>query len=614
MPPLRCLVWISALATAVWTAATLLAGTAAAQAVPMMTIEIFNNSEAYNIYPVLSTGGHDPDDAWLQAQFKVPKADLKNNPYPNPDQFRLYFTPTGTGIPPHGAITVRLPLYTQLAANPDPQKPAQYIDWWNGGRIEIYESPIANGRPPKTLVENYSNRPAQKQVTAVAGAAVPTCAACQQPLQMFQDPAGLPSNDPAQLTEFTLGAIDRTKDPYKLDYKNVDYDVSYVDNAYLPAAMEPYNYPLVGWIGTIQAIYPFKEALRSFLQNANFAGWPVFVDNYGGKTLKIPSALHIMLDQESLTPRPPWTPVENMKVLWRTCVGGGQEQICTLMRKVRDMFVANYTNYINNYRTAFKESCNQAKEPQPKVLDEKALLAHVYGWGPFNDNCGAAINLLENTPGYKEKNSLRYQEVKNDYDGLQYWPTGEFNPYVILIHGERFLNAKYVYAYSVDDAVGNMQTTGEGLIIAVGGPQRLPNPKPATQPVHVPFGWAAEDKVRFVQYGVCTKTPNQDVNPDYHSFDVPIDILSTCTMSFVDNFGRTYFLKVKSPPPFPPPPPRRQPIPDKNKAMIDCSGNTPEIARTWCAHNFGYTEEIISHHRKEEYYISVAAPAQPANP
>ena len=42
------------------------------------------------------------------------------------------------------------------------------------------------------------------------------------------------------------------------------------------------------------------------------------------------------------------------------------------------------------------------------------------------------------------------------------------------------MNAPYTYAYSVDDAVGNMQTDGTGLIIAVGGPDNLPNPNHVT--------------------------------------------------------------------------------------------------------------------------------------
>ena len=125
--------------------------------------------------------------------------------------------------------------------------------------------------PPKALIADYTARPSQTPVTPVAGASVPTCPACQQEPEIFEDTAGeLPSNDPYQVIEYTLGAIDITKDPYMLDSKNVDYDVSYVDNVYLPAAIEPYNNPVVGWIGTIQAIDPFKAALQKFLVDPQF--------------------------------------------------------------------------------------------------------------------------------------------------------------------------------------------------------------------------------------------------------------------------------------------------------------------------------------------------------
>jgi hypothetical protein len=46
---------------------------------------------------------------------------------------------------------------------------------------------------------------------------------------------------------------------------------------------------------------------------------------------------------------------------------------------------------------------------------------------------------------------------------------GQFELYVAPVHGEGYRNAPFTYAYSVDDALGNMQTDGTGLIIAVGG-------------------------------------------------------------------------------------------------------------------------------------------------
>jgi hypothetical protein len=590
-------------------------GNVAAQTVPTMTIVIYNNSKTHSIYPVLSTGAHILDK-WLQAAFKIPKSQLADNPYPTPDTFRLYFNPTGAGIPPGGTVTITLPLYTQLVANVDPKAPDQYIDWWNGGRVSIYESRYSGTgtTPPRALIADYTMRPSQTLVTPVAGATLPTCPACQQPLEIFKDTGGeLPSNDPAQLTEYTLGAINQTKDPYQLDVQNVDYDVSYVDNAYLPAAMEPYNNPIVGYVGTIQEIAPFKEALERFLLAPEFRGWPQYIDNQNEKILKIPSALHIMLDQAHLT-SPPWPPVEEMKTLWRNCTANGlQTEICVKIRTVRDLFEANYANYKANYHTSFRGTCDQTKDPDPPDLTEAAMLAHVYGWGPFNANCTAETNLLENTPGYKENNSLKYQSVKEDFDALQYWPTGRFDPYVTLIHGKDYLNAEYVYAYSVDDAVGNMQTTGEGLIFAVGGPEGLPNPQPATAPIHVPFGWSAQDKVRFVQYGICTDSPNRPVNPDFPGFDLSTNQLENCTLSFVDNQDppQKYFFKITKQPPYPGRPPDNQPIPDINKTMIDCSLNPPKITNTWCKNIFGYTQKVIARHKKEDTYISVAAPAQP---
>src|SRR5207248_2333168 len=277
--------------------------------------------------------------------------------------------------------------------------------------------------------------------------------------------------------------------------------------------------------------------------------------------------LHIMLDQAHLTPPPPWRPVEEMKMLWRNCTahGGLQTSLCEKIRNVRDLFEANYKNYKANYRNS---SCDQTKQPAPPTLTEAAMLKHVYGWGPFNDNCSADTNLLENTPGYKENNSLKYQERKTDFDKLQYWSTGEFDPYVDLIHGKDYLNAEFVYAYSVDDGVGNMQTVGEGLIIAVGGKGGLPNAEPATEPIHVPFGYSAQDKVRFVQYGVCTESPNRKVNPDFTSFDLSTNQLNDCTLSFVDNKNQKYFFKITKQPPYPSRPPDNQPIPDINKTMI----------------------------------------------
>lgn len=590
-------------------------GNAAAQAVPTMTIKIYNDSDAYNIYPVLSTGTSTPDQ-WMQAAFGVPRSELGNNPYPKTNQFRLYINGLN-GIPPGSSVTITVPLYSQLVPTDqvNPKLPDQYIDWWGGGRIYIYERAAIDQQPPDALVADYNHNKSMtgNPLTPIAGAALPICTeGCQTPaMEIFKDPDALPSNDPNQLIEYTLGAIKLAKDPYQIDLHNVDYDVSYVDNAYLPAAMEPYNNLQVGYIGTTQLIDTFKDALNRFLAAPIGAGWPQFSDNENETILKIPSALHIFpslltpgVPPPDLTPPPPWVPIEKMKELWRTCVtGGGTAPICDDIRDVQALFMANYQNYQSNYATRTEWSCNKAKQPVP--LTEPLMLAHVYGWSPFNEQCTSSdANLLQDTPGYSENNNSKYQTVKTEFDKLQYWPTGEFDPYVILIHGKDYVNAPNVYAYSVDDAVGNMQVAGDGLIITVGGSGGLPNPDPATPPIHINFGYSPKDAIRFVQYGICTKTPDQDVDPDYASFDISTNHLSSCPLSLIDNQGQLYTFKITQQPPYP----STNYLTPETHAMIDCSGNTDDKSKNWCSNIFGYTVTVVN---KSESYVIAPAPTQP---
>src|SRR5882724_12351843 len=124
---------------------------------------------------------------------------------------------------------------------------------------------------------------------------------------------------------------------------------------------------------------------------------------------------------------------------------------------------------------------------------------------------------------------------------------------------------------------------------------------------HVPFGWAATDAVRFVKYGICTATPDQDVNPNFTSFDLSANQLSDCTLSFMDNQNPAslYFFKITKQPPYPSRPPDGQPIPGGNKTMIDCSGNTQFVTDTWCQNIFGYTQAAVGQHKREDDYISV---------
>src|SRR5262249_40376653 len=316
----------------------------------------------------------------------------------------------------------------------------------------------------------------------------------------------------------------------------------YVNNAYLPAVMEPFGNPLIGWIGAANTIDGFTEAIKNFRNTPKFGvGWPV----YKG-TAKIASALEIFLSYVPAQYDPNLTqsaPVIAMRSLWQTCTSGGAAPICPVIRDVTALLDKNFDNYRKGFFTNKQWGCTgkpegPAQGPAPQLL----LLKHLYGWGPFNTNCAANANLLQNTPGYTDPiKKPNYQTVKNEFDLLQYYNNfpvtgtyGQFDPFVGLIHGKNYINAPYVYAYSVDDAFGNMQTDGTGLVIEVGGTDRLPNPDHATPNVHVPFGVSSTDPIKkitvtFQKYGRCTTdtTKYTAVNPNFPSFDLPLEAHNT---------------------------------------------------------------------------------------
>jgi hypothetical protein len=271
------------------------------------------------------------------------------------------------------------------------------------------------------------------------------------------------------------------------------------------------------------------------------------------------------------------------------------------------------------------------------------MLAHIYGWGPFNadSGCAADVNLLEQTPNYTD---AQYANIKGEYDQLQYWfnfpmtgdygqwsdstkpDYGQFDPYVALVHGEEYMSAPYTYAYSVDDAVGNMQTDGTGLIIAVGGPQNLPNPKHVTPEVQFTFGYESPyaGGITFNQYGRCITAPNTDTVSYYTSFVVPQGVdgsansVENCQITLLDSKNRSYTFKLKgSPTDFPKPVEGQENWPDAqqiaaiNQQFIDCSGNTnQDVLLSWCQLIFTYQQQDLTNpHLPTNYYVIMGAPA-----
>lgn len=609
---------------------------------PNMTIEIYNNSEGHNIYPVLFAGAASSTDTWIQACFQLTDAELKGNPYPRASQYRMYINCCSNGengIPPGGSAIITLPLYSPLVGSIDPTKSGQLIDWWQGGGINFYRSPKADTQPPAVLEQHWDIDQKSNAVTLTSNP--PTCIGCS--LHFFKAPTSIPNYDPQQLTEHSLGAQpinpNHTKpgQPARLWVPdNVDFDVSYVNYLYMPAVMEPYGNPLIGYIGSPSRISNFKAAIDNWSDSALGTDWPLYKGS-DGKIVpnKIPSALEIFLNSagfnntNNFIPAPVNSqPIKEITKEWEACVKqNGNDPICPRIRVVTALLNANYANY----EMVGTQHPNKWKNEwgctgKPVVKTEQLLLAHLYGWTPFLENCtNPAANQLFHTPGYDDpKKPLNYEVVKADFDQLQYWVDvlkgnyGTFDPYVALVHGPDYVDAPYTYAYSVDDAVGNMQTDGTGLVIAVGGPEHLPNPDHATPNVNFPFGYSSsyDGGIHFTQYGRCTMTPDTPTVSYFTSFPVPEGINNTpssilnCTNSMQDSKGRIYLFKLKGLPskfptnPFPTPQERKM----TNSQLIDCTGDTGQVLN-WCQDIYPYQQINPNDPRAMvNYYVVMGAP------
>jgi hypothetical protein len=503
--------------------------------------------------------------------------------------------------------------------------------------------------PPKALTEALTNRcpkptdpkvACQKPATPLADATIPTCPACESPLNFYSDDADLPKADPSQLLEFTLGAriaqpLVGNKPPNILDLMNVDFDVSYVNVAYGPAAMGPVDNDQIGYVGTPQPYSDFKTALCKFgdystapnttacpgpASGSPFAKWPRFVRVYTDKTtetvLKLPSPLELFsrlgpnadpptdLENAPNWPTQLWAPVELLRTNWKTFAGPvmplragtckptySQDTFCDAIVDAKKLMMANY----ENYRTLFRQGkCSGT----PITISDDKMIAHVYGWAPFTEadpgaGCGAALNLLENTPGgYKDNNYAEYSRVKLLFDKLNYGQAIKeplkdqkylFNPWVVLIHDKSYVGAPNVYAYSVDDAVGNIQADGSGFIVDVGSTKNLENNNLAGPPININYSINTTSyQVNFTHYFICKNDAahKRPVKPYFTSFVISALDPNTCPVFFIDNKStpQLYTFKITQPPSefpfFQNPDVAPKPMwTEQTAAVIDCSGN-----------------------------------------
>ena len=177
----------------------------------------------------------------------------------------------------------------------------------------------------------------------------------------------MPKYGPSQLVEATLGAtqvqnVVNDSLPIALNVTNADFDVSYVNVAYIAAAMGPYKNNQSGYVGSPLLISQFQQKLANFQRKFN---WPSFIDLDGTKAAipKLPSTLELLarlsgadapmdLPPVKTWPTDVWTPIQVI----RTGLGDlfnhmhstapqGFATFCDAILDVRDLIAANYTQY-----------------------------------------------------------------------------------------------------------------------------------------------------------------------------------------------------------------------------------------------------------------------------
>lgn len=432
--------------------------------VPSKIVAIYNNTSEI-LYPIIESPILSVVDNWLQAEFKVPAAQLGVQQF---QQTRLHRTyPCPAGILPNQSVLVSVPFYMQAVPTPQQplgSKPDDFIDNFNAMRVYLYDVQanfLDNAYNPDQPNRDTLYSPG---ITCLSGCCVggelPTYNSGPNPVIHVN---AIPAPDPVQLLEYTFGdavksLIDGT---YSIDITHVDYDVSAVDQVYLPIAMEPYGNAQVGYTGVTTALDLFRSTLNNFVAAQP---WPIYVGSPAYNFPRVPGAYNVIIGDQSLSPAAT-TVAQEFRDYWTDCIRSSTPPALhpyhAQCLAVNDLFQKNFLS----------NSCHVGPSPG---LDD--LLRHIYGWVAFT--CPNQLNnsLLE-TPGADYKGSeAAYQILQNSAPVSipNYAKSLAFNAYVGLIHNQDMLNMN-IYAYSIDDAVGNMNEIGEGIIVAVGGDQGLPN-------------------------------------------------------------------------------------------------------------------------------------------
>ncbi len=521
--------------------------------------------------PLSSTPG---GDVWLQAAFDdYTKCYAVNNDY------YVYVNPK-TGIAPNSFASVSVPWWSKRL----PKAPDLYIDWWRGARIFIFDDQVA-------LNDSYSLLKTTTQVAFAAGSPVVSCtkvadnACLPGQLQIYQvpDAALIATHTPFQLNEFTFADVKKVAPDGKsggdfIDF-NQNYNVSDVDQVYLPIAIEPVGNSVIGYLGTTSTVAAFRTTLRAFTgPNANL-NWPVYnnpsvagAPTYPTAGVRVPATETVFNyymnpstfpdgKTPEIIPAIPPPLVQTMMNQWTDCVAAkGNCPQADIYQEENTVFANSYSYYYTNCKNVIPPYLQPVKGSIPPAPTLYAYLRFVYGWVPFNVSCATPDLPTTDMPPSGSRAPIDYINLQYNYQDSSLTKPQWFNPYTQLIHDSPAnggLGAS-AYAFSIDDHASFLSNSGGGLIITVGGTLGLPNPNPyppPTPPVYryfdfsVDLGAPAAGAPTWANYGICSTTatvpfPPVPANTGYSLGVDPSVQTFPCTVTLTDSNNKKYQIKV----------------------------------------------------------------------
>ncbi len=425
--------------------------------------------------------------------------------FPVRSDYYLYVNPT-TGVAPGATVSVLIPWWAHINRDKNTSLD-EFVDWWNAGRIYILDDQTALNESYQASLNIVKSRAKNSDIKLVyqSDGPQPTCTPKRPsdqftnvcvaaelaayragPIKVGVNPDKTIDNSlgkhiPYQLNEYTLASVDKPAKGGTLQNLGVNYNVSNVDQVYLPIAMAPINGPAdAGYMGTILNLSDFRKAMQNFAgtdANGNppvndktkqydpsLLKWPIYNNpqqdptklasprRYPTAGVRVPSTFAavafyaspgMFIDQGKAVPEivplpnpykflPPesWRTLpltfRNVLVNWENCFEKTNVALCPLAGWYAVYAILGHV-FDNNYK-AYLAKCTPSATPYllpirtargTKLPSLEAYLQFVHGWVPFRvgPNCGQAQ--VPDLPLADDPPSALGQTVIN-YQVLQY--------------------------------------------------------------------------------------------------------------------------------------------------------------------------------------------------